>query len=64
MSTAEPIDTADDKLIKLARSVREMRDWQKKYFRERDSRTLEICKIKEREVDSHVAKLLSQPTLF
>lgn len=54
--------TTDD----LKDKVRQMRELQKRYFRERSSTILQQCKAAEREVDALIAKdkPIEQPKLF
>lgn len=50
----------------LKDKVRQMRELQKRYFRERSSTILQQCKAAEREVDALVSKEkpIDQPKLF
>ena len=52
-------------LDELARLVRQMRDAQRAYFRERSPQALSVSKELERRIDRAVANILdTQPRLF
>lgn len=48
----------------FARYVREMRDYQRAYFRQRSETALRAAKTKERYVDTRVNEILEEKTLF
>lgn len=59
--------TIQEKLSKaetLIREFKELRKMQKEYFRYRDQRTLEKCKIQEKKVDQMLEEYDKPQTLF
>lgn len=48
----------------LVKEFKSLRQWQKEYFRNRDFKTLEKCKLQEKKVDELLNEYNKQPELF